>query len=88
MSKFSNHAKDSRDARYYNLSSVANMNSRYSIEIHWRRHVSEGLVEAYLGGEKILEVSGIDTDYFGNADAADFGILSITRVQYDHYNLW
>jgi hypothetical protein len=67
---------------YYNLSSVATRNEWYSIEIHWKRHVSEGLVEVYLGGEKILEISEINTDYFGNADMVDFGILSVTRVQY------
>jgi hypothetical protein len=67
---------------YYNFSSVASMNRWYSIEIHWKRHVSEGLVEVYLGGEKMLEISEINTDYFGNADKVDFGILSVTRVQY------
>jgi hypothetical protein len=67
---------------YYDLSSVATMNQWYSIEVHWKQHVSQGLVEVFLGGEKILEISGINTDYFGNADTMDFGIISATRVQY------
>jgi len=67
---------------YYDLSSVATMNRWYCIEIHWKRSISEGLVEIFLGGEKILEISNINTDYFGNASAVDFGILSVTRVQY------
>lgn len=67
---------------YYDLSSVATMNTWYSIEIHWKRNISEGLVEIFLGGNKIFEISNINTDYFGNANAIDFGILSVTRVQY------
>jgi hypothetical protein len=67
---------------FYDLSSVATMNAWYSIEIHWRRHISEGLVEIFVGGNKIFEISNINTDYNGNVSAIDFGILSVTRVQY------
>ena len=53
----------------------------YCIELHWKKDSSQGLVEVYINGIKILEISGIDTSYFGGVDEIDFGLISATRVQ-------
>ena len=53
----------------------------YCVELHWKEHSSQGLVEMYVDGERVLEMENIDTSYYGNADEIDFGAISVTHVQ-------
>ena len=53
----------------------------YCIELHWKQHTAQGLVEMYVNSKKVLEIGGIDTTYFGNADTINFGLISATNVQ-------
>ena len=53
----------------------------YCIELHLKQHVSQGLVELYVNGEQVLEITGIDTSYFGNVETINFGLISATNVQ-------
>ena len=53
----------------------------YCIELHWKKDATQGLVEVYIDSTKVLEISGIDTSYFGGVDEIDFGLISSTRVQ-------
>jgi uncharacterized repeat protein (TIGR02543 family) len=54
----------------------------YSVELHWKLGGSgAGVVQLYLDGVKIIEVTGINTAYFGNARRVDFGLVQATLVQ-------
>lgn len=53
----------------------------YCVELHWKKDASQGLVEVYVDGTKILQITGIDTSYYGNANKVDFGLISATSVQ-------
>ena len=44
------------------------------VELHWKRDSTQGLAELYIGGVKIIAVSGINTAYYGNATRVDFGL--------------
>ena len=55
----------------------------YCVELHWKRDQQNGLVELYVEGDKILEITGIDTSAYGNADELHFGLISVTMVQND-----
>ena len=53
----------------------------YCVELYWKKASSYGLVEMYVDGEKVLEVTDIDTADSGNVDEVDFGLVSATNVQ-------
>jgi len=54
----------------------------YSVELHWKLGLSTaGVVELYVDGVKIIEVTGINTAYFGNARRVDLGLVQATGVQ-------
>ncbi|MEM2026585.1 MAG: hypothetical protein QXX94_07090 [Candidatus Bathyarchaeia archaeon] len=53
----------------------------YCIEIYWKGDSSNGLVEVYIDGIKIIEVNNINTLYFGGVDEIDFGVISAAGVQ-------
>jgi uncharacterized repeat protein (TIGR02543 family) len=53
----------------------------YSVELHWKLHSNTGVVELYVDGVKIIQVTGINTAYFGNARRVDFGLVQATGVQ-------
>jgi len=53
----------------------------YCIELHWKKDAVQGLVELYVDGAKILQITSIDTSYYGNASKVDFGLISATNVE-------
>ena len=53
----------------------------YHVELHWKMDSIAGLVELYVDGAKIIEVTGINTAWFGNAIRVDFGLIRATGVQ-------
>lgn len=56
-------------------------NHLYCLELHWKRSATQGLAEVYLDGVKILQINSINTDYYGNANRIEFGIVSAINVQ-------
>jgi hypothetical protein len=53
----------------------------YCVELHWKLHSTAGVVEVYIDGVMILQVTNINTAYFGNAKRFDFGLVQATGVQ-------
>jgi len=66
---------------FYAPSPVVEEYRWYCVELYWKKAVSYGLVEMYVDGEKVLEVTNIDTADSGNVDEVDFGLVSATNVQ-------
>lgn len=38
-------------------------------------------MELYVDGVKVLKLRGLNTDYYGNVDAVNFGVVSAINVQ-------
>ncbi len=53
----------------------------YCIELHWKKGSSNGLLEMYVDGQKILELTNLDTDNYGNVDTINIGYVSASGVQ-------
>jgi hypothetical protein len=53
----------------------------YCIEIHWKMDSSNGLMELYVDGVKIISVTNVNTAPYGNAKRLDFGIVNAVGVQ-------
>ncbi|MCW3992201.1 MAG: hypothetical protein NWE79_05805 [Candidatus Bathyarchaeota archaeon] len=53
----------------------------YCVELHWRRHSSQGLAELYLDGVKVLDITGIDTDAYGDVYNVQFGVVQGRNLQ-------
>jgi hypothetical protein len=65
----------------YATSPNIEMNRYYCVELHWKKHSSAGLVEVYIDGVKVSEITGIDTTYYGNAGRVDVGLMDVVNVQ-------
>ena len=57
------------------------MNRWYCIELCWQKDASQGRIEVYIDGEMIFEITGINTNYFGNVDNVHFGLINTAGVQ-------
>jgi hypothetical protein len=57
------------------------MNRWYRLELHWKKHVTNGVVEAFVNGERILAVENVDTAGFGNVTTINFGLALALGVQ-------
>jgi len=68
-------------ATAYTSSSAIQTGRWYSIELHWKLDATNGYVEMYVDGVKILQRTGINTAYYGNATSVNFGISEILNVQ-------
>jgi hypothetical protein len=55
----------------------------YNVELHWKKGSSNGLVELYVDGTKILQIDNVDTDNYGNVDSVNIGFISATSIQQD-----
>jgi hypothetical protein len=55
----------------------------YRLELHWVKDSRDGYVELYVDGRRVLELTGLDTDNYGNVDAVNIGLVSATGVQQD-----
>lgn len=65
----------------YATSPTITMSQWYCIELHWKQDTSQGLVEIFIDGVRIFQITGINTAYYGNAQRAELGITSTTNVQ-------
>jgi hypothetical protein len=66
---------------FYATSPTIQMNRWYCVELHWKKDASQGLVELYVDGMKILKATNIDTSYYGNVAKVDFGLISDTDTE-------
>lgn len=53
----------------------------YCIELCWHKDAAQGRIEMYIDGQKIFEITDIDTSYYGNVDTVQFGLVTATGVQ-------
>lgn len=51
------------------------------VELHWKMNSTQGLVELYVDGVRIISISGINTAYYGNTTRVDFGLPYAFGVQ-------
>lgn len=58
----------------YAISPAIEIRHWYCIELHWKKHGANGLLETYLDNRKILSFENIDTSAFGNASEVRFGL--------------
>ena len=65
----------------YATSPSIEMNHWYCIELFWLKDASQGRIEVYIDGQKIFEITGINTAYFGNVDSVHFGLIHAAGVQ-------
>ena len=65
----------------YVTSPSIEMNRWYCIELDWQKHASQGKIEVYIDGQKIFEITGINTSYFGNVNSVQFGLINDAGVQ-------
>jgi hypothetical protein len=54
----------------------------YCIELHLKSSSTQGQVQLYVDGTKILEISNINTASLDNPDAVDFGLISAMNIQH------
>jgi len=53
----------------------------YCIELFWHKDAAQGRIEVYIDGQKIFEITSINTAYYGNIDSIQFGLVTATGVQ-------
>jgi hypothetical protein len=55
----------------------------YHIELHWEKDSNQGSVQVSLDGQKVFEISGINTADYGNIDSVQIGIVHDAGTQND-----
>lgn len=65
----------------YATSPTVAMGRWYCVELHWKQDTAQGLIEMYVDGVKILQITGLNTAYFGKSDRLDFGLVEAANVQ-------
>jgi hypothetical protein len=55
----------------------------YCLELYWHKSSTDGRIKVYIDGQKIFEISHINTAYYGNVDSVQFGIIHAAGVQKD-----
>jgi hypothetical protein len=63
----------------YSTAKVISTSRWYCIELHWS--ATKRLVEMFVDGAKILQITTLNTVSCGNAKTVDFGIVSAAQVQ-------
>ena len=53
----------------------------YSIELGWTKSTTNGKIEAYIDGQKIFEITNINTATYGNIDSVKTGIVHASQIQ-------
>jgi len=67
----------------YSSSPSVNGYTWYCVELHWKRSTTNGIIELYVNGNKILDITGINTDRYGNVNGVKTGIVMGTNLQQD-----
>lgn len=67
----------------YYSSAPIEPNRWYCVELHWKLDPSNGVVELFVDGQKILERTGLDSNNLGNVDQVNCGIVSATNIDSD-----
>jgi hypothetical protein len=63
----------------YSTAPAISSNRWYCLELHWS--ATKRLVEMFVDGTKILQITTLNTASSGNAKAVGFGIVSATQIQ-------
>ena len=63
----------------YSATPLISASKWYCIELHWS--AAKGLVEMFVDGIKVLQLTALKTTSYGNAKIVAFGIISATQVQ-------
>ncbi|MEJ2242283.1 MAG: hypothetical protein P8Y18_09090 [Candidatus Bathyarchaeota archaeon] len=53
----------------------------YKVELYWQKDSDQGKVEVQINGEKIFEISNINTNNYGNVDFIQLGIIDAYSIQ-------
>jgi len=65
----------------YAIATAVEIKRWYCVELHWKKHTTHGIVEAYVDGERLLVAENIDTAGFGNVSEISFGLVPALQVQ-------
>lgn len=81
--KWTAYAKDGSSTFYptFEEDPVIHADEWYLIELYWQKDSNLGKVEVQINGEKIFEISNIDTNYYGNVDEIQMGTINSYSVQ-------
>jgi outer membrane biosynthesis protein TonB len=66
---------------YYVSTSTVVEGQWYCVELHWKQSSSGGVVELFINGAKVQQITGLNTGTYGKATSAIFGLSSATGVQ-------
>jgi hypothetical protein len=64
----------------YSLSPAIEMKRWYCVELHWKKHSTLGVLEAFVDGERILLIEDMDTARLGNVSQINFGLMLTLQV--------
>jgi len=53
----------------------------YCVELHWKQSSSGGVVELFINGALVQQITGLNTGTYGKATSAIFGLSSASGVQ-------
>ena len=66
---------------YYVSTSTVAEGQWYCVELHWKQSSSGGVVELFINGALVQQITGLNTGTYGKATSAIFGLSSATGVQ-------
>ena len=66
---------------YYVSTSTVAEGHWYCVELHWKQSSSGGVVELFINGAMVQQITGLNTGTYGKATSAIFGLSSATGVQ-------
>ena len=65
---------------FYSSSSVSE-GQWYCVELHWKQSSTGGVVELFINGVRVQQITGLNTGTYGEVTSAIFGLSSATGVQ-------
>ena len=66
---------------YYVSTSTVAEGQWYCVELHWKQSSSGGVVELFINGALVQQITGLNTGTYGKATSAIFGLSSAAGVQ-------
>ncbi len=65
----------------YKTSPAIEEDKWYYIELFWQKESYQGNVEVYIDGEKVFDITGLNTAQYGNVDRVEFGMTHSSGLQ-------
>ena len=66
---------------FYVSNSAVTAGQWYCLELHWKQSSTGGIVELFVNGVKVQQITGLNTGTYGKATSVIFGLSSATGVQ-------